>query len=185
MRTCFDLMRERRLVEAVVVADAFAFGEAFVLEDFASYVAEHVRWPGVRKARRACGLANAKAASPGESRMRMVVVLSDFPPPEVNAEIVLPSGVRYLDLYLDKVPQPVGLEYDGVYHRESSQRRLDLRRENDILVVSHIPLLRYDSYSLAYQIDLMVNELVVMTGYRDIRPLRMGDFARGPASRRW
>ena len=48
MRTCFDLTRERQLVEAVVVLDAFAHAEAFSVEDFAAYAAAHRRWPGVR-----------------------------------------------------------------------------------------------------------------------------------------
>ena len=185
MRTAFDLIRERQLVEAVVVADAFAHGKAFCLDDFAAYVTEHVRWPGVGTARRATRLASALAASSGESRMRMVVVLSGFPAPVVQAEIVLPSGVRYLDLLLDRVRRPVGLEYDGAHHGEATRRRSDLRRENAILVGTQLPLLRYDSYSLAYEIELMVRELVLTTGFRDTKPLSFRDFWRGPRSARW
>jgi hypothetical protein len=68
LRTCFDLVRVRQLVEAVVVLDAFAHGGAFSVEEFAAYAAAHVRWPGVRRAKHASLLADAGAASPGESR---------------------------------------------------------------------------------------------------------------------
>ena len=59
MRTCFDLTRERQLVEAVVVLDAFAHAEAFSVEDFAAYAAAHRRWPGVRTAKRARSMLDA------------------------------------------------------------------------------------------------------------------------------
>jgi hypothetical protein len=107
------------------------------------------------------------------------------PHPVVQAEIVLPSGVRYLDLLLDRVRRPVGLEYDGAHHGEATRRRSDLRRENAILVGTQLPLLRYDSYSLAYEIELMVRELVLTTGFRDTKPLSFRDFWRGPRSARW
>ena len=185
MRTCFDLMRVRQLVEAVVVADAFAFAGAVNLEQLAAYVEQHRRWPGVRRARQAVRLADAKAASSGETRMRMVVVLSGFPEPVVNAKILVADGARFLDLLLDKVPRPCGLEYDGIYHRERAQRRLDLRRENSILVGTHLPLLRYDHVSVSCEREHMVEEVVLTTGFTDVQPLRAKDFFRGPAEFGW
>jgi hypothetical protein len=84
MRTCFDLMRERALVEAVVVADAYARSGQLALPWLAAYVRSHDRWPGVRVARDACEFASALSRSTGESRLRMVVVLAGFPVPLVN-----------------------------------------------------------------------------------------------------
>src|SRR4051794_13158660 len=185
LRTCFDLVRGRQLVEAVVVLDAFAHGRAFTIEEFASYAEAHVRWPGVRRAKQASTLADAGAASPGESRCRMVVVLSGFPQPLVQAEVVLPEGRRFLDLLLKDVPRPVGIEFDGAHHDEEARRRGDRRRQNSILVGTQIVLLRYDSYSVAYQRDVMVDELVATSGFTDVRPLIARQFDRGPVASRW
>jgi hypothetical protein len=87
MRTCFDLMRERSLVEAVVVADAYAHAGLFELPWFAAYVDTHRSWPGVRPTPLAVDLASARSGSSGESRLRLVVVLAGFPPPLVNPPV--------------------------------------------------------------------------------------------------
>ena len=115
----------------------------------------------------------------------MVVVLSGFERPVVQAEIVLPWGSRFLDLLLVRVPNPVGIEYDGAHHREEGQRRSDLRRENAILAGTRISLLRYDAYSLACERDLMQHELVVTSGFTGARPLLHRHFYRGPLENRW
>jgi hypothetical protein len=76
LRTCFDLMRQRQLVEAVVVADAFLHRAAFDAVHLAVYCENRYRRPGVRRTRLAASLATPHARSPGETRLRMVLVLS-------------------------------------------------------------------------------------------------------------
>jgi hypothetical protein len=135
-RTCFDLMRERRLVEAVVVADAFAAKGLLDVPWFYAYVDYHRRWPGVDRVRKALTFASADALSPGETRLRMVVVLAGFPEPWVNPPVWGgdPSELLgYPDLLLMDVPQPTALEYDGADHALPAQYRHDLRRENRFL----------------------------------------------------
>jgi hypothetical protein len=53
MRTAFDLMRRACLVEAVTIADAFAYAELLDLPWFFAYVDAHRRWPGVDHCRAA------------------------------------------------------------------------------------------------------------------------------------
>ncbi|HTY73657.1 MAG TPA: hypothetical protein VMI11_14760 [Actinomycetes bacterium] len=185
LRTAFDLVRVRQLVEGVVVVDAFAHGGAFSVEEFAAYAARHVRWPGVRRARLAAAHADARAQSPGETRTRMVAVLSGFPRPKLQVEIVVPGGVRFLDLLLVGVPRRVGIEFDGGMHLEEARRRGDLRRENAIYVETGTPLLRYDSYSLDFERHVMAHEMARASGFTGLRALSDRDFDRGPRAQRW
>lgn len=184
-RTCFDLMRGQPLVEMVVIADAFAWRGALSLPRLDAYVQTRNRWPGVRRVRIALQLASRLARSPGESRLRMVVVLSGFPAPLVNVPIY--SDRRYMCLrgagrvlgvpdllMLGKLP--VGLEYDGRYHFEGTQHAADIRRENALTALAGIPLLRYDARSLTYDRSAMVTEIEQLSGLFATSPLDLQDF---------
>jgi hypothetical protein len=188
LRTCFDLMRERRLVEAVVVADAFLAMAAVHLEHLAAYCADRGRWPGVRDARVAVSLASGAARSPGESRLRMVLVLGGFEEPLVNVPVV--------DAYGQHVATPdlqvrgrtwAWLEYDGAYHEDTGQRAADLRRENRLATVSHgVPLLRYDRLHLLDQgPEQVLVEVARATHGRQGAALDLRDFRRPTPSRSW
>lgn len=185
LRTAFDLTRTRHLVEAVVVIDAFANALAFTVEEFAEYAATHVRWPGVRTAKLAATYADARAQSPGETRTRMVALLGGFPRPELQVLIVVPEGERFLDRLLVNVPRPVGVEFDGIQHREHERHRGDLRRENSIYVETRMALLRYDSYAVHFERPLMLRQMSQASRFTDTRPLSDRDFALGPRALRW
>jgi hypothetical protein len=186
LRTCFDLMRERRLVEAVVVADAFLYSLALPRVLLAAYVADRRRWPGVREARVAVDLARGGVRSPGETRLRMVVVLAGFPEPWVNVEVLDGAGrvVAVLDLLMP-VGSPLGLEYDGGYHDEDEQGGLDRRRTNRLTTSAGVPLLRYDWRAVRQERNLIVEEIRAMTGVRPRGVLVEHDFWRPPAHRAW
>jgi len=118
--------------------------------------------------------------------MRMVVVLGGFPEPLVNPPFETSTGeVWYPDLLLFWVPRPVGLEYDGAHHEDVAQRRLDLRRENSILVQGGLPLLRYDAISVQRERERMVQEICRTSGFAPRCDLDARDFARGPRDLRW
>jgi hypothetical protein len=185
MRACFDLMRERSLVEAVVVVDAYARVGLLELPWFAAYVDAHRSWPGVRPTRLAVDLASARSESSGETRLRLVVVLAGFPPPLVNPPMYTGTPMvlcGYPDLVI-MVKYPVlGLEYDGAYHDTLDQRHADNRRENR-LALAGLPLLRYGAYSVARQRELIVAEISAMTGLRALAPLDDLHFQRAPKNR--
>jgi AbiEi antitoxin C-terminal domain len=92
MRTCWDLASRRSLVEAVVVLDAFAHATLVELPLLAAHFDAFAGWRGIKLARNALDLASSRAASPGESRMRMVVVLAGFPEPYVNIPFETAAG---------------------------------------------------------------------------------------------
>lgn len=149
MRTAFQLMRGAPLVEAVVVAEAFAWGGVLELPWLWAYVDAHHRWPGVERTRRALDFVKNGVRSPGESRLRMVAVLGGLPEPLVNLPVERDRELLgVLDLYL-LGRRPAGAEYDGAYHESDEQRSADNRRENRITIETGLPVLRYDRRSLS------------------------------------
>ena len=188
LRTCFDLMRERRLVEAVVVADAFLYRGAVHREHLAAYCTDRRRWPGVRQARVATSLSSGAARSPGETRLRMALVLAGFEEPLVNVPV--------LDEYGDHVGTPdlqargrtwAWLEYDGAYHEDVDQRAADLRRENRLSITAvGVPILRYDRSHLRGDGPATVlDEVTRATGARGVVALDPRDFWRPRVAHAW
>jgi hypothetical protein len=187
LRTCFDLMRERGLVEAVVVADAFARAGVVDLPWLAAYVGMHRRWPGVRRSSLAVELSSALSRSPGETRLRMVVVLAGLPVPLVNPPVFTgtpPVLAGYPDLVIVMTHPVLGLEYDGAYHDDLVQRQADNRRENT-LTRAGLPLLRYGAESVRRDRKLIVADISAMTGLRPTADLCDDDFRRPPPPMTW
>jgi hypothetical protein len=151
MRTAFDLMRRACLVEAVTIADAFAYAELLDLPWFFAYVDAQRRWPGVDHCRAALQRASSRAMSPGESRLRMIAVLGGLPEPLVNPPYFRGDElIGYPDLLLMGPHERwAGVEYDGAYHFEPAQRSADLRRENRFVMLGTLPVLRYDRLTVA------------------------------------
>lgn len=173
MRTAFQLMRRAPLVEAVVVADAFAGAGLIDLPWMWAYVDAHRRWPGVEHARVALRLASARSRSPGETRLRMVPVLGGLPLPLVNPPVRHEGRLlAWLDLLLIGRRQ-VGVEYDGAYHEEARQHAADNRRENGLLVLSGLPVLRYDRFTVARvpERDRALVEMARATGTQPLQQL--------------
>jgi hypothetical protein len=182
-------MRERRLVEAVVVADAFLHAGLIDGTSLAVFCANRYRWPGIRGARLAVGLSSAFARSPGESRLRVLLVLAGFEEPLVNVPVLDGSGAHVAtpDLQV-RGRRWAWLEYDGAYHDEATQHAGDLRRENRLVVASGgLPVLRYDKrhlFTFAAR-AMVVDEVSRATGFRRLVDLNPRDFALPPRARAW
>jgi hypothetical protein len=143
-RTCFGLMTVGSLTQAVVWADAFLHAQLVCSGALARYADERPRWPGVRKVREAAQLARADAASPMETRLRMVIVLGGLPePPLLNQPLYGPDGTLLGVPDMRYVVPWFGLEYDGSYHDDPDQHFADVVRENRLLLLGDLPLLRY------------------------------------------
>lgn len=65
-------------------------------------------------------------ASPGETRVRLLLVRAGVPEPELNAEVELPDGIVHPDLVWRE--RRVVLEYEGDGHREREQFQYDVSR---------------------------------------------------------
>lgn len=122
-RAAYDLARRLPRVEAVAAIDALAFHgmiePARVLEIAA-------RYPGARGCRRLAdlvALADRRAQSPMETRLRLALHDGGLPAPTLQH----PVGPYFLDLcYPDLL---LAIEYNGGHHRTAEQALHDLDRE--------------------------------------------------------
>lgn len=183
VRTCFDLMRQRWLVEAVAVADAFAYNCGMPLEHLGAYCADRRRWPYVREARVAASLAVTGARSPGESRLRMVVVLSGYPEPLVNVGISNWQGdhVATPDLLL-WTSRWTALEYDGAWHDDDGQPERDSLRRVGIASDVGIPVLEFRANALRFSRPVIVDAIAKVSRRPPTQELQEQDFWRGTRS---
>lgn len=165
-RTCFGLMTRASLTEAVVWCDAFLHAGVVTSFGMRRYADERPHWPHVRKVREAVALARAAAASPMETRLRLVVVrFGGLPEPDginepVHAEDGSLLGIPDIS-YLHQPCPRFGVEYDGEWHREATQHAADNTRENRLLVAD-FPLLRYGSDDVYRHPQRIVAEVAAM-----------------------
>ena len=134
LRTAFDLGRlATSLTESVVVLDAVAHDLGVRLDDVSAYADERRRWRGIPRLRAALRWADARAASPQESRFRMLWVLdAGLPRPLCNWPVLDLDG-RLLGI-VDLLDVEAGLvgEYDGADHAGARRRALDHARHETL-----------------------------------------------------
>lgn len=127
LRTAWDLARRESLVEAVVALDALAACAGFP----PSALLERRRaQPGARGSRRldrVVSLADPRAESPPETRLRLLIVLAGLPVPEVQYRLRDERGrvVARFDLAYPELR--LAIEYDGGAHVDDLDRSRDIR----------------------------------------------------------
>jgi hypothetical protein len=85
--------------------------------------------PGSRRARRACALADGRAESPQETRLRLLVGCSGLPEPVAQFR-VLDRGRFVARVDFAWPERRVALEYDGLWHGDPGQFAADRARLN-------------------------------------------------------
>jgi hypothetical protein len=134
-RTWCDLALTLSLGELVAAGDALLFHERPVVSrrELLDAVIAHPGRRGRRVLRRALELLSEFSESPKESELRVIVVTSGFPAPEVNPEIFDEVGrfVARVDLLFRN--EKSILEYQGDQHRSDiRQWRRDLTRRAEL-----------------------------------------------------
>lgn len=147
-RATADLLRRLPLAQAVTVADAVQHA---VLADLAVLRTElelHAGLRGVRHARRALDLSDARAESPPESTLRLALVLAGLEP--VPQYEVHDRGRFLARVDLALPAARLAIEYDGraVHEREDVFTR-DRQRQND-LVRAGWTVLRFTAVDLRF-----------------------------------
>jgi hypothetical protein len=94
-------------------------------------LAAAARGPGSARAREVCALADGRAESPQETRLRLLIGRSTLPPP------VAQFTVRHENRFVARVdfawpPHKLALEYDGLWHAEEGQFAKDRQRLNKL-----------------------------------------------------
>jgi hypothetical protein len=159
LRTAWDLARRLPLVEAVVVVDALAggvrgggsgvaggdpaagtgavTGGGAVAGGFApaELLARRAAEPGARGSRRlveAVALADPRAESPPETRLRVALIRAGLPRPEVQFPVLDEYGFELARADLAYPAAKLAIEYDGSTHFEPSRARRDRERDGEL-----------------------------------------------------
>jgi hypothetical protein len=156
LRTIVDLAGRNPLTEGVVAADMFLHAGLVSIDELRTYVSEHPRAKGIARLRRVVGLAEPKAESAMETRLRILLILARLPPPEVQVSVHDDQG-RFLgrpDLLYSR--QRLAIEYDGGTHRD---RMVDDNRRQNGLVGAGLRLLRFTAADVYGTPDLVAMQV--------------------------
>jgi len=116
------------LEEAVVAVDRMTVGGVAALAEVRALAEVHTG-RGCRRARVACALADGRAESPQETRVRLLLGRSGLPAPVAQFTVRGPTGfVARMDFAWPELR--VALEYDGTWHGEPGQFAKDRQRLN-------------------------------------------------------
>lgn len=131
LRTALDIARREPLIEAVVGLDVL-LARAVVGKGELGEAAARVSGRGSRRARRAVELADGRAQSPPESRLRVLLILAGLAPvPQFTVRDQDGDFVARVDLAFPE--QRIAIEYDGAWHSEPGQFAKDRRRLNRLV----------------------------------------------------
>lgn len=128
-RTAWDLARHESLTEAVVAVDAVARATGLDPDDLK---ARRLAQPGVRNCRRidrVVELCDPRAESPGETRLRVTLLLGGLPRPEVQYRILDEYGFPLARADLAYPHVKLAIEYDGADHFTDRMGRRDRHRD--------------------------------------------------------
>ena len=116
-RTAYDLARHLPRDEAIARLDALMHATPFSVEDVLMLAKRHRGARGLRRLRVALPLVDGGAASPQETRLRLLFIDNGFPWPTTQIPVVDERGclVRMLDMGWEEFM--VAAEYDGDQHR--------------------------------------------------------------------
>ena len=148
-RAVADLVRRLSLVEAVVVADASWHAGLCDADALRGELVTHAGLRGVVQARRVLELADPRAESPPETRLRLALRRAGLAP--VPQFVVLDADGRFVsrvDLALPE--QRVAIEHDGqAVHERPTVFTADRRRQN-ALVAAGWTVLRFTAADLRW-----------------------------------
>lgn len=128
-RTALDVACWYPSGAAVACLDALLHATALDVADALDLADRYPGRRGIRRARRALGLADRGGQSPKETWLRLLLVESGFPRPQTQIPVTDALGdvVAYLDMGWPDIK--VAVEYDGEQHRtDRRQYTRDLRR---------------------------------------------------------
>jgi hypothetical protein len=166
--TAVGLIRRGDPDEAVVLLDRLLAGGLTTPIDVREAVAVLPRGRGTAQARRVAELADAHAQSPQETRLRLLLVSAGLPAPVTQFRVfddvgfVARPDLAYPDLR-------IAIEYDGLWHGESTAFLADRRRLNRLQaagwVVVHVTVedLRHPGPLLAHLRALLVERRTMIT----------------------
>jgi hypothetical protein len=130
VRTAFDLGRQEHRASALIALDAMCHRRLIGLPELADYATGECRRPGVRRLRGMLELVDARAESPMETRLRLLLHDGGAPAPTPQYEVRDANGCLIGRVDLAYPHGKIAIEYEGDHHRERTQFRRDITRVN-------------------------------------------------------
>jgi hypothetical protein len=133
LRTAYDLARWCALVDAVVALDSLSALGGFAPARLVELRRQRIGARNCRRIARVADLADPRSESAMESRLRLLLVMSGLPRPDVQYAVADEHRrvVAYLDLVYPR--HRIGIEYDGAHHLTPAQVAKDIRRGTRLL----------------------------------------------------
>jgi very-short-patch-repair endonuclease len=122
------------------------------------FAAHYPRARGVARLAEALACADARAGSPMESRLRMLLVLAGLPRPGVQYPVQDPVRRRAVWLDLAYPDHRIGIEYEGAEHTEPDRVLRDAGRYTR-LVDAGWRIYRYTEFEISRERDRIVAEI--------------------------
>ncbi|WP_033338455.1 DUF559 domain-containing protein [Catenuloplanes japonicus] len=129
-RTAFDLGRGADRVHAAIAVDAMLHRRAVSLAELHRAADAHPGWRGVMKFRDILRLAEPGAASPMETRLRLVITDGGLPRPVAQYRILDDARLFIGQVDLAYPAWRIAIEYEGDHHRDQATFRKDIVRFN-------------------------------------------------------
>jgi very-short-patch-repair endonuclease len=148
LRTAYDLGRRAPLVEAVVAVDALAHVHRVDPHEVLVLARRHLGARGSAQLPQVVELADRRADSPMETRIRLALQFHGLPRPELQH----PVGPYVLDLAYPAVR--IAVEYNGRDHLDPDRALRDLEREAYLTAAGWI-VLRFGAYIVMRRPDLV------------------------------
>jgi very-short-patch-repair endonuclease len=131
-RAAWDLARRLPLVEAVVAVDALARLGGFPPAELLARSTSHPRARHVRRLPEVIRLADPRAESPMETRLRVSLVRAGLPNPEVQYRVTDEHGFVLARVDLAYPKAELALEYDGDSHFTHQRATADRQRDAEL-----------------------------------------------------
>ncbi len=139
LRTALDLARAESLHDSVPALDVLLAAEIVGLDELRRAAADLAGVRGARIAREAVALADPRAESPPESRLRVVLARAGLPAvPQFVVHDVAGRFVARVDLAYPELC--LAIEYDGAWHAETGQFARDRQRLNRLVAAGWVVL---------------------------------------------
>lgn len=127
-RTAYDLARREPLTEAVVAVDALGARFGFPPTELLEFARRYPRARGVRRLPEVVALADPRAESPMESRLRLLLVAARLPHPCVQYPVRDRSRRVVATVDLAYPTERIAVEYEGGEHFTPERGSRDVYR---------------------------------------------------------
>ena len=117
VRTALDIARHLPRDIAVQHLDALAAATGVTFDEVIALAQRYRGARGVRRARMALTLMDGGAQSPGETRLRLLLIDDGLPAPRTQIRVSDGFSEAFIDLGYDE--PKVGLDYEGSHHSEN------------------------------------------------------------------